>query len=267
MMIVPALLCLVAGISANHPPQYEADPYAPYPDVYGASSAPQYAHIPEPKYQAPVKNYDLAAKKGPHPKKGPYTQEEEEYPDANNIPGEAGTDYPTFHKIPRTSFNCYDKIPGYYADPEAHCQLWHYCAEDKHMESFLCPNGTIYSQQKRVCQWWYDTDCENAPTHYSINEDLYIIPEPYYEKDEEKRPPHKVKYTEPKYSEPKPAKVKYAPAPKAKPETPKRKYSGPPRYQEAEPPKYDYPKYVDQSYNPNPPKYSPYDADIYPTRK
>lgn len=25
--------------------------------------------------------------------------------------------------------------------------------------SFLCPNGTIFNQKKRICDWWYNVDC------------------------------------------------------------------------------------------------------------
>lgn len=36
----------------------------------------------------------------------------------------AGVDYPTYSEVPPgLSFSCSDKIPGYYADPEAQCQV------------------------------------------------------------------------------------------------------------------------------------------------
>lgn len=44
------------------------------------------------------------------------------------------------------------------------------------MESFLCPNGTIYSQERRVCEWYYDVDCERTNKFLDVNKDLYIIP-------------------------------------------------------------------------------------------
>lgn len=31
--------------------------------------------------------------------------------------------YPTLSKVPRTSFTCIDKVPGYYADLETGCQV------------------------------------------------------------------------------------------------------------------------------------------------
>ena len=37
--------------------------------------------------------------------------------------GEAGLDYPNYHDIPQTKFECAGKIAGYYADVEARCQV------------------------------------------------------------------------------------------------------------------------------------------------
>ncbi|XP_018017463.1 uncharacterized protein LOC108674075 isoform X2 [Hyalella azteca] len=94
----------------------------------------------------------------------------------NTIPGTPGTDYPTLAGIPKTGFTCADKLPGFYADEEARCQVWHYCKTDGFKESFLCPNGTVYNQANRVCEWWFNVLCENTSASYRVNEDLYIIP-------------------------------------------------------------------------------------------
>lgn len=38
--------------------------------------------------------------------------------------GAAGVDYPTYSEVPPgLAFTCTDRIPGYYADPEAQCQV------------------------------------------------------------------------------------------------------------------------------------------------
>jgi hypothetical protein len=43
---------------------------------------------------------------------------------AGAIPGRAGVDYPNFDTVPETSFKCdQQEFPGYYADPEAQCQV------------------------------------------------------------------------------------------------------------------------------------------------
>lgn len=63
------------------------------------------------------------------------------------IPGEPEKDYPIFAEPPETSFKCQDQnYPGYYADPEARCQVFHICQEGNRIDSFLCPNGTLFSQ-------------------------------------------------------------------------------------------------------------------------
>lgn len=97
--------------------------------------------------------------------------------DGDEIPGKAGVDYPTYHVIPTTSFTC-DQVPfnGYYADMEASCQVVHFCQSGGVQNSFLCPNGTIFSQKKFSCQWWYKTNCTESPHYFSLNSDLYKIP-------------------------------------------------------------------------------------------
>ncbi|XP_042903216.1 uncharacterized protein [Parasteatoda tepidariorum] len=74
--------------------------------------------------------------------------------------GVPGEDYPVYNYIPQTDFTCGPQ-PGLYADPFTDCQAWHMCPggnlSPRH--SFLCPNGTIFNQKKRICDWWYNVDC------------------------------------------------------------------------------------------------------------
>ena len=57
---------------------------------------------------------------------------------------------------------------GYYADPEAECQVFHICtssadpAAPLEKYSFLCPNGTIFNQNYFICDWWFNVDCSEA---------------------------------------------------------------------------------------------------------
>jgi len=88
------------------------------------------------------------------------------------IPGEPEVDYPIYNTAPETSFTCSDKGDGMFADIEAQCQAWHQCLADR-MWTFLCPNGTIFSQELFTCVWWFDFDCESAEEFYSLNENLY----------------------------------------------------------------------------------------------
>ncbi|XP_076329277.1 uncharacterized protein LOC143235217 [Tachypleus tridentatus] len=56
----------------------------------------------------------------------------------------------------KSSFNCTNKRQGeYYADPKTHCQVYYVCllGSGGRMEpvSFVCPNGTVFSQSSQVC--------------------------------------------------------------------------------------------------------------------
>ncbi|UYV60977.1 hypothetical protein LAZ67_1002974 [Cordylochernes scorpioides] len=54
--------------------------------------------------------------------------------------------------------------------------VMHLCQYGGVQSSFLCPNGTIFSQDKFSCQWWYKSDCSTAPSFYSLNDNLYKLP-------------------------------------------------------------------------------------------
>lgn len=93
--------------------------------------------------------------------------------DYSAIPGVPGQDYPIYTEIPKTSFDCkQQQYPGYYADVEAQCQVFHICALNTTF-NFLCPNGTIFSQEHLVCVWWNQFDCSSAPSLYGNNAYIY----------------------------------------------------------------------------------------------
>uniref|UniRef100_A0A1A9VQL0 Chitin-binding type-2 domain-containing protein n=1 Tax=Glossina austeni TaxID=7395 RepID=A0A1A9VQL0_GLOAU len=93
--------------------------------------------------------------------------------DYSAIPGVPGIDYPLFSQVPPTNFDCAQQaLPGYYADIEAQCQVFHICALNR-TYSFLCPNGTIFSQEVLVCVWWNQYDCASAPSLYANNAFIY----------------------------------------------------------------------------------------------
>ncbi|KAI9553920.1 hypothetical protein GHT06_019190 [Daphnia sinensis] len=103
--------------------------------------------------------------------------------DYSAIPGKPEIDYPIYSELPNNKFNCSEqRLPGYYADTSARCQVFHICLGDRQW-SFLCPNGTIFSQQHFVCVWWYEFECSKAPALYELNEKLFVIPstQPDYE--------------------------------------------------------------------------------------
>ena len=94
------------------------------------------------------------------------------------IPGEEGVDYPVYNTIPETSFACSDQqYSGYYADVDTRCQVFHVClrrATRRSIEkwSFLCPNGTVFSQENFVCVWWNQApncDLDTLGRLYELN--------------------------------------------------------------------------------------------------
>ncbi|XP_066938480.1 uncharacterized protein [Macrobrachium rosenbergii] len=89
-------------------------------------------------------------------------------------------DMPSYNEIPATvQFNCDNRIPGYYADVDHGCQVYHICREDPEhsIATFLCPNATIFHQEIFACDWWFNVDCSVSPNFYHLNEDLYKDPE------------------------------------------------------------------------------------------
>nr|CAD7571646.1 unnamed protein product [Timema californicum] len=83
-------------------------------------------------------------------------------------------EYPTYHEVPQgLTFTCSQRQAGYYADPEAGCQVWHWCLPSGQKYSFLCPNGTLFNQAVRVCDWWFNVDCKTSADLYINNNDLY----------------------------------------------------------------------------------------------
>ncbi|XP_043590626.1 uncharacterized protein LOC122571221 [Bombus pyrosoma] len=93
--------------------------------------------------------------------------------------GKANVDYPAYSSIPRTNFNCKEqRYKGFFGDPDTGCQVWHYCDLNGGKSSFLCPNGTIFSQVALTCDWWFNVKCETTTQLYVLNERLYkyILP-------------------------------------------------------------------------------------------
>lgn len=55
---------------------------------------------------------------------------------------------------------------GFYADPEARCQVFHVCGLSSGLrpqQSFLCPNGTLFNVQVKTCDWWTNVECSSDP--------------------------------------------------------------------------------------------------------
>lgn len=94
------------------------------------------------------------------------------------FPGYIGFDYPGYSSVPFTGFRC-DLQPyrvGYYADVAAGCQAFHVCQRDGRMDSFLCPNGTLFHQKVMTCDWWYLVNCPSSPSYYYLNGRIGVLP-------------------------------------------------------------------------------------------
>ena len=65
---------------------------------------------------------------------------------------------------------------GYYSDTELQCQAFQICVHDSVgglvKYSFLCPNGSLFDQQYFVCDYWFNVDCSQAESLYSLNDQL-----------------------------------------------------------------------------------------------
>ena len=70
----------------------------------------------------------------------------------------------------------FQRLSGYYADPDTECQAFHVCTTDGlgglAKYSFLCPNGTIFNQGYFICDWWFNFDCAEAEGLYSLNDEV-----------------------------------------------------------------------------------------------
>ena len=70
----------------------------------------------------------------------------------------------------------FQRLSGYYADPDTECQAFHVCTTDGlgglAKYSFLCPNGTIFKQGYFICDWWFNFDCAEAEGLYSLNDEV-----------------------------------------------------------------------------------------------
>nr|CAD7408795.1 unnamed protein product [Timema cristinae] len=66
--------------------------------------------------------------------------------------------YPTLDRVPQTGFSCQGREWGLHADTEAYCQAFHLC-QDHLVRSFLCPNATLFNDQFKVCDQFYNVRC------------------------------------------------------------------------------------------------------------
>lgn len=79
----------------------------------------------------------------------------------NILSSKSDGEYPTYTTIPKTNFDCQTKAqPGYYADVDTQCQVFHRCEITGNITSYLCVNTTVFNQITLVCDYFYNVDCQ-----------------------------------------------------------------------------------------------------------
>jgi Chitin binding Peritrophin-A domain len=69
--------------------------------------------------------------------------------------------YPTYSSVPQTAFSCSSKAqPGFYADVDTQCQVFHRCDQSLNQTDFMCVNSTVFNQITLVCDSWFNVECE-----------------------------------------------------------------------------------------------------------
>ncbi|KYQ57896.1 hypothetical protein ALC60_02945 [Trachymyrmex zeteki] len=60
----------------------------------------------------------------------------------------------------KTSFSCYNRPMGFYADIEANCKIYHTCDDHGNKFTYRCPEGTAFRQDASICDHVYLVDCQ-----------------------------------------------------------------------------------------------------------
>jgi len=147
--------------------ELSADPIENLIPTYGADLLPSYSELDSSASLPGYNDLDTAAS-------APMSGEDML---RMSVPGNPGEDYPIYSEVPDTGFDCEGRFDGgYYADPGAECQAFHICTADGTgglaIYSFLCPNGTLFNQENFVCEYWFNVDCSQAESLYSLNENI-----------------------------------------------------------------------------------------------
>ncbi|UXI22028.1 hypothetical protein NH340_JMT07971 [Sarcoptes scabiei] len=172
------------GGSGRYPSDKALWPYnQPYPNVYIPPPYRPSAGDQARAYYPSIPTLGTPASAYPSRFPGRLLSSLTLYPGIRNstypgFPGYIGFDYPGYSSVPFTGFRC-DLQPyrvGYYADVAAGCQAFHVCQRDGRMDSFLCPNGTLFHQKVMTCDWWYLVNCPSSPSYYYLNGRIGVLP-------------------------------------------------------------------------------------------
>lgn len=74
-----------------------------------------------------------------------------------------GVAYPNYRDLPQTNFDCNSKKqPGFYADQDAQCQVFHRCDINGNHTAYLCVNTTVFNQLTLICDYFFNVDCTRS---------------------------------------------------------------------------------------------------------
>merc|ERR1712025_685067 len=79
-----------------------------------------------------------------------------------------------------TNFDCRGKYANrHYADPEAGCQIYHFCHEDGKQDTFHCSYGTAFNEYLGTCDHETSVTCHTGEG-YAGPESYHPAPAPYH---------------------------------------------------------------------------------------
>lgn len=81
--------------------------------------------------------------------------------------GKPGIDYPIHSSSASSDFKCSE--PGFFADKQFGCQVYHHCEEHEYHQKFICPNGTLFNVRIQSCDHWFNVECQHNLTDGSNN--------------------------------------------------------------------------------------------------
>ncbi|CAK9806851.1 unnamed protein product [Anthophora quadrimaculata] len=60
----------------------------------------------------------------------------------------------------KTNFSCFNRAPGFYADVNANCKIYHTCDEYGNKFTYHCPEETAFRQDALICDHAHLVDCQ-----------------------------------------------------------------------------------------------------------
>ncbi|XP_063697825.1 uncharacterized protein LOC134828768 [Culicoides brevitarsis] len=100
--------------------------------------------------------------------------------------------------LQQSSFQCNDRVTGYYADDTVGCEVFHYC-QDNAKHSWVCPDGFTFHQVHLICMPpSAENICEQSSKYHVVNEYLY---KPINMEEHQRKPNVTLRYSERYYPE------------------------------------------------------------------